>query len=114
MYVNTLSLREIERATFHQVFLYFQQVCVKKCPEETIIFHTKITDAATFEQLRSNMVCTDDVNVSTMTYTQALQHIKDGKCASYVLRSQPGNFFIRLATSLITPLYCVGERMACT
>ncbi|CAH2068395.1 unnamed protein product, partial [Iphiclides podalirius] len=66
-----------------------QQVCVRKCPEQTIIFHTKINDASTFEQVRSNMVCTDDVNVQTITYTQALQFIKDGKCAGYVLRSQP-------------------------
>ncbi|CAK1599547.1 unnamed protein product [Parnassius mnemosyne] len=66
-----------------------QQVCVNKCPDQTIMFQTKISDASSFEQVRSSMVCTEGVNVQTMTYTQALQNIKDGKCASYVLKSQP-------------------------
>ncbi|CAG5041956.1 unnamed protein product [Parnassius apollo] len=66
-----------------------QQVCVNRCPDQTIMFQTKISDASSFEQVRSSMVCTDDVNVQTMTYTQALQNIKDEKCASYVIRSEP-------------------------
>ncbi|XP_014369453.2 choline transporter-like 2 isoform X1 [Papilio machaon] len=66
-----------------------QQICVNKCPDETIVFPTRITNAASFEQVRNKMVCTDDVSVSTMTYTQALENIKAGKCASFVLRSQP-------------------------
>ncbi|XP_068628410.1 choline transporter-like 2 isoform X4 [Battus philenor] len=66
-----------------------QQICVNKCPDQTIVFHARITNASSFEQVRSNMVCTDDVNIQTMTHTEALQNINDGKCAGYVLRSQP-------------------------
>ncbi|XP_037300767.1 choline transporter-like 2 isoform X4 [Manduca sexta] len=64
------------------------QVCVSKCPERFIRFGTELTPA-TMEQLRSSMVCTDDVNVRDMTYNQAMQYIKENKCAPYVLQSQP-------------------------
>ncbi|KAG6465142.1 hypothetical protein O3G_MSEX014956, partial [Manduca sexta] len=64
------------------------QVCVSKCPERFIRFGTELTPA-TMEQLRSSMVCTDDVNVRDMTHTQAMQYIKENKCAPYVLQSQP-------------------------
>lgn len=36
------------------------------------------------------MVCTDDIDINTMTYTQAKQYMQEDKCASYVLQSQPG------------------------
>lgn len=36
------------------------------------------------------MVCVNDVNVQTITYSTAQQYIKEGKCAEYVLQSQPG------------------------
>ncbi|XP_039745321.1 choline transporter-like 2 isoform X2 [Pararge aegeria] len=36
-----------------------------------------------------DMVCTEDVNIQTMTYSQAMQYIQEEKCASFVLQSQP-------------------------
>lgn len=41
------------------------------------------------------MVCSDEVeNVQTMTPAQALQYIQEEKCASFILQSQPGEFYI--------------------
>jgi hypothetical protein len=65
------------------------QVCVKECPKTTNIFETELT-ASTFPSLKSSMVCTDEVNMDFLTYNQAVQYIKEEKCASYVLKSQPG------------------------
>ncbi|KAM3966834.1 choline transporter-like 2 isoform 2-T2 [Aphomia sociella] len=64
------------------------QVCVKECPKSTILFDTQLTPA-TFESLKSSMVCTIDVDINTLTYQQAKLNIENGKCARYVLNSQP-------------------------
>lgn len=64
------------------------QVCVKECPKNTILFDTQLTPAS-FETMKSSMVCTIDVNMNTLTYEQAKRHIQDGTCAKYVLKSQP-------------------------
>lgn len=64
------------------------QVCVNQCPSKTIVFHQ--LDETTFPQFKSNMVCTYDIDVQTLKYNEALQHIKNEKCASYVVQSQPG------------------------
>ncbi|XP_028176607.1 CTL-like protein 2 isoform X1 [Ostrinia furnacalis] len=65
-----------------------QQVCVKECPSKTVIFETEMTEA-TFPSLKQYMVCTDEVNINDMTYSQARDYMRDEKCASYVLRSTP-------------------------
>lgn len=49
-----------------------------------------------FGDLKSKMVCTDDVNMNTLTYTQAKQYMQEDKCASYVLQSQAGNYRVKL------------------
>ncbi|CAH0747568.1 unnamed protein product [Diatraea saccharalis] len=64
------------------------QVCVEKCPGETILFETRLTPA-TFNTYRNSMVCTDEVNMNSLTYDQALTYMRQEKCASYVLKSQP-------------------------
>ncbi|CAH0747569.1 unnamed protein product [Diatraea saccharalis] len=66
----------------------FLQVCVEKCPGETILFETRLTPA-TFNTYRNSMVCTDEVNMNSLTYDQALTYMRQEKCASYVLKSQP-------------------------
>lgn len=67
----------------------FFQVCVKNCPDTTIIFENEMAQTS-FESLRSKMVCTDEVNVNTMTSSQALQYMREEKCARFLLASQPG------------------------
>ncbi|XP_022130827.2 choline transporter-like 2 isoform X1 [Pieris rapae] len=64
------------------------QVCVENCPDNTIIFEKELSQTS-FESLRSKMVCTDDVNINTMTSSQALQYMKEEKCARFLLASQP-------------------------
>ncbi|CAH0600697.1 unnamed protein product [Chrysodeixis includens] len=63
------------------------QVCVNQCPTRTILFDAEMTES-NFAQLKSSMVCTDDVNMNILTYTQAKQYMLEDKCASYVLQSQ--------------------------
>ncbi|XP_026725806.1 CTL-like protein 2 isoform X1 [Trichoplusia ni] len=63
------------------------QVCVNQCPARTILFDVEMTES-NFGELKSKMVCTDDVNMNTLTYTQAKQYMQEDKCASYVLQSQ--------------------------
>ncbi|CAG9575618.1 unnamed protein product [Danaus chrysippus] len=67
------------------------QVCVEKCPEKTFIFEKELRqNPASFEQLRQNMVCTDEVtNMQTMTLSEAITYMQQEKCASFVLQSQP-------------------------
>ncbi|KAL0850385.1 hypothetical protein ABMA28_012206 [Loxostege sticticalis] len=65
-----------------------QQVCVKECPSKTVIFENELTPA-TFPALKQYMVCTDEVNMNDLTYTQAINYIQQERCASYVLRSTP-------------------------
>lgn len=43
-----------------------------------------------FREQRSRMVCTNDINVNTLTYQEALKLISEDKCASFVVTSQPG------------------------
>lgn len=68
------------------------KVCVQKCPERTFIFEKELRqNPASFEQLRQNMVCTDEVtNIQTMTFSEAIAYMQQEKCASFVLQSQPG------------------------
>lgn len=49
-----------------------------------------------FDTYRSNMVCTYDVNVNTITYSQAVEYMANGKCAPYVLESQAGKLSVLL------------------
>ncbi|XP_039765563.1 choline transporter-like 2 isoform X1 [Pararge aegeria] len=66
------------------------QVCVSQCPDKTVLFKKELEQNPTaFEQIKMNMVCTEDVNLQTMTYSQAIQYIQEEKCASFVLQSQP-------------------------
>lgn len=68
------------------------QVCVRQCPDKTLLFEKELQEnPGSFQQIKQNMVCTEDVNIQTMTLAQALQYIKEEKCASFVLQSQPGN-----------------------
>ncbi|CAG9110335.1 unnamed protein product [Plutella xylostella] len=64
------------------------QVCVSQCPDTTILFESVLT-AASLDQLRARMVCSDDVNTQTMTLQQAQQYMQQEKCAKFVLQSQP-------------------------
>lgn len=64
------------------------QVCVEKCPTETILFQTQMT-VTNFAQFRSSMVCMD--NIKPNTFSEAMSLIDNGKCAPYVLQSQAGN-----------------------
>ncbi|CAH0699204.1 unnamed protein product [Spodoptera exigua] len=74
------------------------QVCVPNCPSRTIIFGAEMNEQ-NFGAYRSDMVCTYDVNVNTLTYTQAVEYISKGKCAPYVLESQAvmGRCFVNVA-----------------
>ncbi|XP_050553339.1 choline transporter-like 2 isoform X1 [Spodoptera frugiperda] len=63
------------------------QVCVSKCPSRTIIFASEMNQQ-NFDTYRSSMVCTYDVNVNTISYSQAVEYMANGKCAPYVLESQ--------------------------
>ncbi|XP_026323832.1 CTL-like protein 2 isoform X4 [Hyposmocoma kahamanoa] len=66
-----------------------QQVCVKKCPSKTHVFNVEITNTASLDALRSEIICTDDINVQKMTLKEAKHNMNIGKCTSYVLKSQP-------------------------
>lgn len=68
---------------------------MKECPSRTIIFETELT-ASNFNELKPYMVCVDEVSMDTMTYNEARQYITDEKCASYVLKSQPGEIVSNL------------------
>lgn len=74
------------------------QVCVSKCPSRTIIFASEMNQQ-NFDTYRSSMVCTYDVNVNTITYSQAVEYMANGKCAPYVLESQAvmGRCFVNVA-----------------
>ncbi|XP_038209428.1 choline transporter-like 2 isoform X2 [Zerene cesonia] len=66
------------------------QVCVEKCPTNTILLEKELRlNPSTFETLRPSMVCTDEVNIQTMTSSQALQYMQEDKCASFLISSQP-------------------------
>lgn len=47
------------------------------------------------------MVCTYDVNMNTMTYNQAMEYIDQEKCATYVLKSQPGKTSLLVTVSVV-------------
>ncbi|KAJ2946563.1 hypothetical protein O0L34_g12617 [Tuta absoluta] len=66
-----------------------QQVCVEKCPTETIFFQNAINTGIPFETLRPKMVCHESIDVQTLTRDAAVGHMETGKCAKYVLKSQP-------------------------
>ncbi|XP_050553344.1 choline transporter-like 2 isoform X4 [Spodoptera frugiperda] len=74
------------------------QVCVSKCPSRTIIFASEMNQQ-NFDTYRSSMVCTYDVNVNTISYSQAVEYMANGKCAPYVLESQAvmGRCFVNVA-----------------
>ncbi|XP_032510800.2 choline transporter-like 2 isoform X3 [Danaus plexippus] len=80
------------------------QVCVQKCPERTFIFEKELRqNPASFEQLRQNMVCTDEVtNIQTMTLSEAIAYMQQEKCASFVLQSQPvlGRCFVNVTAAV--------------
>ncbi|XP_045504868.1 choline transporter-like 2 isoform X3 [Colias croceus] len=66
------------------------QVCVEKCPTNTILLEKEIRlNPGAFETFRPSMVCTDEVNIQTMTSSQALQYMQEEKCASFIISSQP-------------------------
>ncbi|XP_064076881.1 choline transporter-like 2 isoform X1 [Vanessa tameamea] len=66
------------------------QVCVSQCPSRTVLFEKEIRqNPGIFDQIKNDMVCTDGLNVQTMTSSEALEHIKNEKCTSFVLQSQP-------------------------
>ncbi|CAH0722355.1 unnamed protein product, partial [Brenthis ino] len=66
------------------------QVCVSQCPSQTVLIEKELrVNPSSFEELRKDMVCNDEVNMQTMTYAQALQYIQEEKCASFILQSQP-------------------------
>jgi hypothetical protein len=54
------------------------QVCVQQCPNKTAYY--------TFGSYQTNRVCTYDVNA---TDTDNAKLVRDGKCASYVIASEP-------------------------
>ncbi|XP_022835299.1 CTL-like protein 2 isoform X3 [Spodoptera litura] len=74
------------------------QVCVSKCPSRTIIFSSEMNQQ-NFGAYRSELVCTYDVNVNTITYAQAVEYMSNGKCAPYVLESQAvmGRCFVNVS-----------------
>ncbi|CAH0722356.1 unnamed protein product, partial [Brenthis ino] len=75
------------------------QVCVSQCPSQTVLIEKELrVNPSSFEELRKDMVCNDEVNMQTMTYAQALQYIQEEKCASFILQSQPvlGRCFINV------------------
>ncbi|XP_039765565.1 choline transporter-like 2 isoform X3 [Pararge aegeria] len=79
------------------------QVCVSQCPDKTVLFKKELEQNPTaFEQIKMNMVCTEDVNLQTMTYSQAIQYIQEEKCASFVLQSQPvlGRCFVNVTAAM--------------
>lgn len=76
--------------------MFVSQVCVNKCPDRTIAFKSPLLDQSSFLELRSNMVCTYDIDVQTLTYEKAIQLIDDRKCASYVIKSEPGKVIHKL------------------
>ncbi|CAG4925770.1 unnamed protein product [Colias eurytheme] len=86
------------------------QVCVEKCPTNTILLEKEIRlNPGAFETLRPSMVCTDEVNIQTMTSSQALQYMQEDKCASFIISSQPVLF--RCIGDLST-LQCQGPKQS--
>ncbi|CAH2100196.1 unnamed protein product [Euphydryas editha] len=66
------------------------QVCVSQCPSKTVLFEKEIIqNSASFNQIKSDMVCIDGLDVQTMSSSEALEHIQKERCASFVLQSQP-------------------------
>ncbi|XP_047535659.1 choline transporter-like 2 isoform X3 [Vanessa atalanta] len=79
------------------------QVCVSQCPSRTVLFEKEIRqNPAIFDQIKNDMVCTDGINVQTMTSSEALEHIKNEKCTSFVLQSQPvlGRCFVNVTAAV--------------
>nr|XP_026484345.1 CTL-like protein 2 [Vanessa tameamea] len=79
------------------------QVCVSQCPSRTVLFEKEIRqNPGIFDQIKNDMVCTDGLNVQTMTSSEALEHIKNEKCTSFVLQSQPvlGRCFVNVTAAV--------------
>ncbi|CAB3236903.1 unnamed protein product [Arctia plantaginis] len=62
------------------------QVCVKECPRKTIDFR-QMTES-NFNEYKQSMVCTEDINIPSMSLSQAKANIDANKCASVVLQSK--------------------------
>ncbi|XP_034841494.1 choline transporter-like 2 isoform X3 [Maniola hyperantus] len=79
------------------------QVCVERCPDKTVLFKKELEqNPSSFQQIKSDMICTQDVNMQTLTYAQALQYIEKDKCASFILQSQPvlGRCFVNVTAAM--------------
>ncbi|XP_050359441.1 choline transporter-like 2 isoform X3 [Nymphalis io] len=79
------------------------QVCVSQCPSKTVLFEKEIRqNPATFDQIKKDMVCIEGLNVQTMASSEALEHIKNEKCTSFVLQSQPvlGRCFVNVTAAV--------------
>lgn len=72
------------------------QVCVEKCPTQTIFF--KQMTSSSWPTLKSSMVCQDDIDINSLSFSQAMTYIENERCANYVLESQPvlGRCFINV------------------
>ncbi|XP_045760351.1 choline transporter-like 2 isoform X3 [Maniola jurtina] len=79
------------------------QVCVERCPDKTVLFKKELEqNPSSFQQIKYDMVCTEDVNIQTMTYAQAIQYIQEEKCANFILQSQPvlGRCFVNVTAAM--------------
>lgn len=70
----------------------FFKVCVKECPSRTIDFK-QMTDA-NFNEYKQSMVCSEEINIPSMSLTQAKLNIDANKCAGIVLQSKSGNVLL--------------------
>ncbi|XP_072935084.1 choline transporter-like 2 isoform X2 [Epargyreus clarus] len=64
------------------------QVCVEKCPDETKMLKAELDRGVPFEQLKSKIVCTDDINVQNLTPAEYNLHVQADKCTEFVFKSQ--------------------------
>lgn len=52
-----------------------------------------MTDA-NFNEYKQSMVCSEEINIPSMSLTQAKLNIDANKCAGIVLQSKSGNVFL--------------------
>ncbi|XP_039745477.1 choline transporter-like 2 [Pararge aegeria] len=91
-YLNYLDVTECLSSDFLTSVLGCgtSTVCVEECPEKTVFLETILKKSPEkFDELKSAMVCREDIKIQTLNAQQALEHMDKDTCAKYVLHSKP-------------------------
>ncbi|CAH2233911.1 jg14669 [Pararge aegeria aegeria] len=94
-YLNYLDVTECLSSDFLTSVLGCgtSTVCVEECPEKTVFLETILKKSPEkFDELKSAMVCREDIKIQTLNAQQALEHMDKDTCAKYVLHSKPGMY----------------------